>query len=133
MLILRDNDVVGAVAVLRRIVRSTGWLEFAEELRLKFATLGDLGLLPSSTDREVWQAAQAAEAILVTANRAGGEGSLDWVIDTLSGPESLPVMTLTNPQRILLDRAYALSAAVSLLDSLDRIDSLRGVGRLYIP
>ena len=46
---------------------------------------------------------------------------------------SLPVMTLADPQRISRDSAYAHEVARKVLDFLDRIESLRGTGRLFLP
>jgi len=37
------------------------------------------------------------------------------------------------PQRVIRDPAYASECVVSLLDLADRIETLRGAGRLFIP
>lgn len=131
--LLSDNDVLGAVAVLRRLLESTEWAEWTHGLDLEFLSFRELGLAPDATDRAVWVAAQDAAAVLVTANRAGGPESLESVIAELAGPTSLPVLTLADPRRIRRDRDYARAAAVRLLDYLSQIESLRGSGRLYLP
>lgn len=55
------------------------------------------------------------------------------VIQTENLPESLPIITLANPKRIIRDRVYAERVAERVLDYLTRIDELLGAGRLYAP
>jgi hypothetical protein len=55
------------------------------------------------------------------------------VIRVENQPDSLPAVTLADPERILIDRIYAEKAAERLLDYLTRIDDFRGAGRLYVP
>jgi hypothetical protein len=47
--------------------------------------------------------------------------------------DSLPVLTLADPDRIGRDRAYAESIVVRLFEIFMDIDELRGAGRLYLP
>src|SRR5262249_21155811 len=133
MLVLADNDVGGAVAILRRILESgedAAWLEL---LDVVFTDFESLGLPRNAPDRTVWQACQAPEAVLITGEPSGGPCSLDQVINELSDETSLPVMTIADPRRVSRDSAYANACALRLLDFLDRIESLRGTGRLFIP
>jgi hypothetical protein len=133
MRILADNDVTGAVAALRRVLRSAEWAEYSADLELHFIDFEELELPRNASDQTVWQACQAAGAVLITGNRSGGPDSLETVLDELAGPKSLPVITLADPRRIIRDAAYAESAALRLLDYLERIASLQGVRRLFIP
>jgi hypothetical protein len=133
MLILADNDVTGAVAALQRVLQSAEWAEYSASLELRFIDFAELELPRDASDQAVWQACQDARAVLITANRSGGAEALETVIDALSGPESLPVITLADPQRILRDSEYAETTALRLLDYLERLPSLRGTGRLFIP
>ena len=48
-------------------------------------------------------------------------------------PDSLPVVTISDQDRVLQDRIYAEKVAVKLLEYLIRIDEVRGAGRLYVP
>ena len=48
-------------------------------------------------------------------------------------PVSLPVVTISDQDRVLQDRIYAEKVAVKLLEYLIRIDEVRGAGRLYVP
>lgn len=133
MRVLSDNDVLGAVAVLRSLLESAEWAEWVRGLDLEFLSFEDLGLAPDATDRAVWVAAQDAGAILITGNRSGGPESLELVLAELSDPMALPILTLADPRRIRRERDYARAAVVRLLDYLSQIEALRGSGRLYLP
>jgi hypothetical protein len=72
--------------------------------------------------------------VLLTSNRnADGPDSLEATIRAENQPDSLPVITISNHERVLQDRQYAERVAESLLDYLERIDEVRGTGRLYVP
>jgi len=136
MLILADNDVGGAVAALRRILESEEWAEFSATLALRFVEFVefvDVGLTRDASDRVVWQTCQEVGAVLVTGNRASGDDSLEQTIRDHAEADSLPVVTIGDPQRLVRDRAYASECAMRLLDLLERIETLRGTGRLFIP
>ena len=133
MRVVADNDVIGAVAALRRLLESSEWLEYADDAGIEFIDFASLGLVPASKDPEVWQVCQEADVVLITGNRASGEGSLDDTIRDQGQPDSLPVMTIGDPRRVVEDREYAVACVTRLLDFVDRIDTLRGVGRLFLP
>jgi hypothetical protein len=133
MLILADNDVGGPVAALRRVLESEEWIEFTMLLDLRFVEFADVGLARDALDHAVWDMCQEVGAVLITGNRASGTESLEQTIRVYAGPNSLPVVTISDPQRVVRDRAYARECAVSLLDLLDRIETLRGTRRLFIP
>ena len=48
-------------------------------------------------------------------------------------PDSLPVVTIANSNRVLQDRFYAETVAERLLEKLIAIDDFRGAGRIYVP
>jgi len=133
MRILTDNDVVGAVRVLRRILASPEWMGLTTALELAFIELQDVALPADAPDVAVWQRSQEVGALLITGNRSSGEGSLDQTIVEQGSPESLPVLTIGDPRRVIRDPVYARECALSLLDFVDRIETLRGTGRLFIP
>jgi hypothetical protein len=133
MLILTDNDVVGAVRVFRRILASPEWVELTAILELEFIELKDVELPADARDIAVWQRSQEVGALLITGNRSSGEGSLDQTIAEQTSPKSLPVLTIGDPRRVIRDPVYARECALSLLDFVDRIETLRGTGRLFIP
>ena len=72
--------------------------------------------------------------MLVTANRnADDSDSLEAVIRRENRPDSLPIITLASPQRVLEDRVHAEIVAERLLEKLISIDDFRGTGRIYVP
>jgi hypothetical protein len=94
----------------------------------------DLGLPQNALDSVVWQKCQQEQLVLITANRKDeGPGSLESTIRNFNTPDSLPVITLANPERLLSDKTYAARAADRLLQYLVDLDNYRGTGRLYIP
>src|SRR5262245_13502191 len=97
-------------------------------------SLSDLGLQPDASDRDVWEACQREQVVLLTVNRNdGGPESLEATIRQHNTPASLPVFTLANDQRVLRDRLYAAAVADRLLEFLFDIDSYHETGRLYLP
>ena len=133
MRILTDNGVVGAVRVFRRILASSEWVGLTATLELAFMGLKDVELPADAPDVAVWQRSQEVGALLITGNRSSSEGSLDQTIAEQGSPESLPVLTIGDPRRVIRDPVYARECALSLLDFVDRIETLRGTGRLFIP
>ncbi len=132
MRVVADQDVEGAVSVIRRVLESADWVELLQLVEVRFVTFRELGLPHDAPDRLVWETCQSEDVILVTGNRASGPDSLDAAIGR-SRAESLPVLTIADAQRVLRDSRYADAVAIRVLDYLDRIDSLRGTGRLYVP
>lgn len=130
---MADHDVIGAVEVLGHILRSEELAGLAEPYRIEFLGFDVLRLPIDAPDRVVWATCQSAGVVLITGNRSGGPESLDDAIRELSTPESLPTLTLADPRRVMLDRDHADAVALGLLDILDRIDELRGTGRLFLP
>jgi Domain of unknown function (DUF5615) len=132
--ILADANCEGHLALLLRLLQE-GWRhDVWEILHLTPLSLSDLGLQPDASDREVWEACQREQVVLLTANRNdAGPESLEATIHQHNTPASLPVFTLANDQRVLRDRLYAEAVADRLLEFLFDIDSYRGTGRLYLP
>jgi hypothetical protein len=132
--ILADNDVEGIVRILQYIWRSDQWRDLWNELGLSVESLATLGLSRESADAVIWRTCQAAGLVLITANRnSDSADSLEIAIRREGQLDSLPVITVANPQRLLLDRVYAERVAERLLDDLINIDQFRGAGRIYVP
>ena len=132
--ILADQNVEGHVAALVRILQREPWREFWAGLNLSVFTFADLGLLRNVADSILWHACQQQGVILITSNRnTRGPESLEATITAHNQPESLPVFTLADAERLMSDRAYAERVAEALLEYLFKIDNLRGAGRLYLP
>jgi hypothetical protein len=131
---LADANCIGHLALLLRLFQQNWRQEVWEFLGLAQVSFADLGLPPDTSDREVWEACQHARVVLLTANRNDeGPESLHSTIQHQNTPQSLPVFTFANDQRVLRDRQYAEMVADRLLDALFDIDSYRGTGRLYLP
>ncbi len=97
-------------------------------------SLTALGLPHDSSDAVIWRTCQKEKLVLVTANRnASGPDSLEPVIRNEGQPDSLPVITLANPQRLPKDRPYTENVAERLLERLLDINRFLGTGRLYVP
>ena len=122
------------MTVFRRILESAQWVDLSTSLDLRFAELEDVGLVSTSSDREIWETCQQIGALLVTADRSRADGpeSLDQIIQELNTPNSIPVVTIGDQVRPLHDPDYALKCALKLLDYIFNIDCLRGTGRLYL-
>ena len=72
--------------------------------------------------------------MLITANRnADDPTSLEVVIRQRNHSRSMPVLTLSDADRILHDRQYAEAVARRLLEILLEIELYRGTGRLFLP
>ena len=84
MRVMADNDVGGAMQVLRRILESpnhAAWLEF---LSVAFTDFESLGLSRDAADRIVWQTCRTADVVPITGNRSGGSSKGSELIPTLA-------------------------------------------------
>ncbi len=71
---------------------------------------------------------------LITDNRnKKGLDSLETTIQVRNTPTSLPVFTVANAPHLRASRDNADRVIDKQLDSLLRIDALRGTGRLFLP
>ena len=93
-----------------------------------------LGLAPDATDRDLWNACQANEIVLLTGNRnEEDEDSLEAVIRESAGEPNFPVLTIADPDRVMADGNYAEEVAARVLEYLIDLDKVQGAGRLYVP
>jgi predicted nuclease of predicted toxin-antitoxin system len=131
--ILADANCEGHLALLLRLFEQDWRQEVWMSLRLAHVSFSDVGLPSDASDREVWEVCQREQVVLITSNRNDdGPDSLESTIAQLSTPQSLPVLTLANDQRVLRDRAYAERVADRLLEALFDMESYCGIGRLYL-
>jgi hypothetical protein len=131
--LLADVNNVKQVRVLLMLLDEEPRGEFWHHLDLTTPTFADLGLNPRSLDTDVWLKCQAEELVLITTNRNDdGPDSLEATIRAHGTPQSLPVFTLADANRVLSERSYAELVADRLLEYLYDMDNLRGVGRLYM-
>jgi hypothetical protein len=132
--ILADVNIEGHVDLLVTLMQAEPWRLFWDHLQLRYVHFTDLGLTPDALDSLVWDTCQNGELILVTDNRnRKGSDSLEATIQAHNTPSSLPVFTIANVPHLRASRGYADRVIDKLLDSLMRIETLRGTGRLYLP
>jgi hypothetical protein len=129
-----DNDILGHFRVLLGHHESPTWQDVWRRLEIAIHSFDSLGLLRTSSDREIWHKCQQEHVILITANRNDdGPDSLETTIRNSNTPESLPVFTLANADRIRLSSAYAEQVVERLLIVLMDLDNFGGVGRVWLP
>jgi hypothetical protein len=132
--ILSDANIRGHVMALVAILESEDWRDLWRPLNLPLLAFRDLGLEQDVSDAVLWDVCQREQVVLITANRnANAPDSLEATLRARNTAESLPVLTLADPQRVLRSRAYAERATARMLDYLMNIDRVRGAGRLYLP
>ncbi len=132
--ILADINVGKQQRAISSIWASDAWRDVWESLALVVESFPNLGLPYESSDAVVWRVCQRERLVLITGNRnADDPDSLEVVIQNENQPDSLPVITLADAERVLRDRRYAERVAERILDFLMRIDEFRGSGRLYAP
>lgn len=122
---LIDYNLRGQAILLWGTIAAEGWLEL---MPIRFVGFEEIGLLENSSDRLVWQVAQANQMIVLTANRnMKGDDSLEQVIREENTLQSFPIVTIGNEQ------IYRERCANRLVEILFDIDNYMGVGRVYIP
>jgi predicted nuclease of predicted toxin-antitoxin system len=132
--ILADNDVRGQVQYLVALMRAEPWREYWEDLGLALFQLEDIGLSATATDLEVWERCQADEVVLITGNRnLSGPDSLEAMIRLRNTPQCMPVLTIADVSKLNASKTYAEQVVETLIDYLQRIETVRGAGRLYLP
>ncbi|MCM0591684.1 MAG: ACP S-malonyltransferase [Gloeotrichia echinulata DVL01] len=131
MIFLVDHNLKGHAVVLAGSILSGGWLDWVP---IRFVTFDEMKLPVNSDDRVVWQLAQSNQMILLTANRSmKGQNSLEQVMREEITPTSLPVITISDADRLLNDPEYRQRCATRLVEIVLDIDGYRGVSRLFIP
>jgi hypothetical protein len=131
---LIDVNVEGHVRRLLDVLTSKAWDDLWMALDVRVESFATLNLARTLDDAALWRLAQAAQLVIITANRNDdGPDSLESVLRNDNEADHLPVFTLANPDRILRDSFYAQFVAERLIDQLTDLDRLRGAGRLYLP
>ena len=131
MIFLIDHNLKGHALVFFGAIASQGWLDI---LPIRFVTFAEIELSIDSNDRVVWRVAQKNQMILLTSNRSmKGKDSLEQVMREESTPTSLPVITVSNSERLLNDSEYRGRCVESLIEIVLDIDSYRGARRIFIP
>ncbi|MBI3823569.1 MAG: hypothetical protein HY289_12940 [Planctomycetes bacterium] len=132
--IMADNDIQGQMHILMLILESEAWRDVWIALKLSVRTFADLGLTTGVSDADLWHACQKEGIVLITGNRnEEGPDSLEATIQASNTPMSLPVVTLSDANKVIFSPAYAGQAAERILEYLMDIDNVRGTGRLWAP
>jgi hypothetical protein len=132
--ILADTNIEGYVDFLVSIVQAEPWKLFWEDLGVSYLHFAQIGLPPGAPDSLVWETSQNQELVLITDNRnQDAADSLEATIKARNTPTSLPVLTIGSIQQLRHSRDYTNRVIERLLDTLQRIEMLRGTGRLYLP
>jgi len=82
----------------------------------------------------VWRLAQKNQMILLTANRSmKGKDSLEQVMREENTSESLPVITISNADRLLNESEYRNRCVEKLIEIALDVDNYRGTKRIFLP
>lgn len=131
---MADYDILGQMSLILRLLESEGWRDLWLATNLSVRTFANLGLSPEATDDIILHACQKEQVVLMTGNRKNeGPTSLEATIQAFNLPTSLPVLTLSDRDRVLKDRPYAHRVVETMLQFLLEIDNVRGTGRLWLP
>jgi len=132
--LMADHDVEGQFNLLLRLLVSDDWRDFWLHLGYDIDSFESLEIATDIADVDLWRLCQERDIILITGNRnKEGPESLEATIEQFVTPESLPVLTIGEPNRIFNSREYAHRVAERLLEYLDGMANLRGTGRLFLP
>ncbi|MFB2835169.1 DUF5615 family PIN-like protein [Floridanema evergladense] len=130
MIFLVDYNLDGYAVVFLGILAKLGWLEL---IPIQFVTFKEAGLSMDSTDRTVWNYAQANQMMILTANRnMKGKDSLEQVIRQENTANSFPVVTIGDLDR-LDEFSYREQCVDRLIEIILDMENYMGVGRLFIP
>ena len=131
--ILADHNCEGhAKAIFDVLLYYGAWLQLVP---MQLQWFRDIKLSTKAKDEEVWQLCQNRGYILLTGNRTASDKkeSLESAIRRLVTPDSLPVLTIGNLQRVLADPNYCRACSERLAEIIDDLPKYRGVTRLFIP
>lgn len=127
---LADHDIEGYAVTLLGTLAAEGWLELVP---IELVTFADVGLPIESTDREIWQFAQANQMILITNNRnMKGDHSLEQTLREENTLTSLPVLTISDIRK-LADKRYRERCAAKIVEIVIDLQKNLGRSRIYVP
>jgi hypothetical protein len=134
IILLADVNIQGHIEIMVKRMQSEPWLGFWNHLQLSCVSFTEVGLSPTDSDAVIWQRCQERRVFLLTNNRNDdGPDSLEATIRTCNAPQSLPVFTIGDAERLNNEREYSDRVIWGLLEYLLEIDNLLGTGRLFLP
>lgn len=132
--IVADANIEGHVERLVDHVLGSSWVDFWNHRGIAHQEFRNIGLTDRSPDNAVWRKCRQEQLVLITANRNNdGPDSLEAATRSENTPDSLPVMTPADPDRIPNGGDYAERVVARLIEYLLDIDLYRGTGWLYLP
>jgi hypothetical protein len=132
--LLADANIQGHINGLVKRMQAEPWIEIWTFLQMSCVAFADVGLDTADPDSVIWRRCQERQLYLLTNNRNDdGPDSLENTIRTCNTPESLPVFTIGDAERLLSDRDYCDRVIWALLEYLLEPDNFRGTGRLFLP
>ncbi len=130
MNLLVDYNLDGYAVILLGILAKRGWLDL---LAIQFVSFREAGLPMNSSDRVVWNYAQANQMLILTANRnMKSEDSLEQVMREENTSASLPILTISDLAR-MDESEYRERCVDRLVEIALELENYMGVGRLFIP
>ncbi len=130
MIVLADYNLNRQAILISGSLVAGGWLDLAP---VRLVTFEVVHLPADSNDRVVWRFAQANGMLLLTANRnAKDEDSLEQVMREENMPDSLPIITIGDSERVN-EYNYRENCVERLVEILIDIQDYLGSGRLFIP
>ncbi len=130
MIVLADYNLNRQAILISGSLVAGGWLDLAP---VRLVTFEVVHLPADSNDRVVWRFAQANGILLITANRnAKGEDSLEQVMREENMPDSLPIITIGDSERVN-EYNYRENCVERLVEIVIDIQDYLGSGRLFIP
>ena len=130
ILVLLDNDLRGRLELLDGTLKQSRWSDLD---LFEFTTFDEVGLERDAKDREVWHRAQELGLILLTGNRnQDDDTSLEQTLQDENTPLSLPVITISAPQR-LPNPVYREQCPDRLVEIIFDLENYLGAARQYIP
>ncbi|HST87142.1 MAG TPA: hypothetical protein VLJ14_02090 [Ktedonobacterales bacterium] len=119
--ILADHDIERHARLLFATLQALDW---AQLLDIHLAGFNEVGLVETSSDREVWRRVQQLDMLLLTNNRnKEGSDSLEQTLREELTSTSLPVLTIGNAERFLASQTYRERCAnrvAEIAEDLDR-------------
>src|ERR1051326_5946536 len=98
--LLADVNAEGHVYVLLKVCESDAWRDVWTSLYVRLFYVEELGLPRNINDVDLWRFCQERSLILITGNRNDkGPVSLQAAIRRFGDPNSLPVLTIADPDR----------------------------------
>ncbi len=129
--ILADHNIEGQALLIQDAFVKGGWSDL---FPMKLVMFTDVGLAENSNDRVVWRFAQANRMFLLTGNRSDHEpDSLERTIREESTPDSLPVLTVGNVNRIKRERIYREKCADRIAEIFSDLENHLGTSRIFLP